>query len=150
MKKKLLITVVVVIAVVGFCYITFIFMSSVFDKDEKNSIYTYNMERTIKMQLNQVIEDIESFKNENNVYPTNLDFLNEVEGSLHNPYDIACVGSSKHGSFLQYGILENGNNFYIFSIGLDLKPYTSDDIFIEENKISFKSGYVERPILQQP
>ena len=92
--------------------------------------------------MNNLLKNIEFYKTEHRGYPQKLTDLLK-EDKLVQIFDpIPGKPKSNNGEFY-YKKLDT--TYYLFSAGIDRKPFTSDDIFPSESFFSNKTGLV-RPI----
>ena len=123
----------------------YFFFSSVFKKDGK--IFQHNIKKTALMNLETLIGEIDTYKKMNGFYPESLAYFKNPDKPMLNPYDILNVVNHKPGIFYQYGVLNEGRNYYLFSVGFDLLPFTNDDIFVDPTKLNnSNTGYISRII----
>ena len=95
--------------------------------------------------VNDLIKRIEYHKVETGKYPETLTELESGDQNstsffyIHEPF--VRFNNTKPKPF-NYGLVNNGNNYYLFSSGPDGKPGTEDDIYpdIPEDRID-RLGY---------
>ena len=82
--------------------------------------------------MTSLVTHVEYFKLQHGKYPINLDELrsNQKEGEMVFSYDVS--GGMKMGDKprdFYYEVINSGNNYLLFGIGIDGVPFTNDDIY---------------------
>ncbi len=106
-----------------------IFLYSSLNYDIKNS--KEGREALIKssqMEINNLMKDIEFYKLKNGVYPDSLEQISQEDQmvSIIDPLQAFSSDKKKHTKFNYQKI---GNQYYLFSSGIDGIPNTKDDIY---------------------
>ena len=91
-----------------------------------------------KSLLNSLVKDIEFYKLQNGKYPERLEQL-QSSNSMVIIYDPLQAGSKTNS---EYNYMLVGNNYKLFSSGIDRKQNTKDDI-IPDIKDSSKVGFIK-------
>ena len=115
----------IVIGVFCMLFTVFVYSFMIFGLD-KFEVVKEGHVKMAQLQINGLIKDIEFYKLENDKYPDSLEQLvnNESFVSIHDP----IKGTNPNGS--DVFIYKNlGDKYLLFSVGLDGKPNTKDDIY---------------------
>ncbi|PLY05046.1 MAG: hypothetical protein C0625_13495 [Arcobacter sp.] len=82
--------------------------------------------------MTSLVRNIEYIKLQSGSYPKNMEEVrgNLKEGEIVFSYDVS--GPMKMGQKqrdFHYEVINNGNNYLLFGVGLDAEPFTQDDIY---------------------
>ncbi len=82
--------------------------------------------------MTSLVRNIEYFKLQNGVYPKSMDEIRASlkEGEMIFSFDVSgpAVMEGKQRDFY-YEVINDGNNYFLFGIGVDSTPFTEDDIY---------------------
>ncbi len=87
---------------------------------------TLNMEMA-QAELNTVFRYVEFYKVEHGVYPDSLEQIDPQRNGVSIFDPVQTWGGGRKGAYFFYRKV--GQKYWLFSVGLDGKPFTSDDIF---------------------
>lgn len=90
-------------------------------------------------QINTLVKDIEYFKLENGSYPNNLKQLETNKGFVNIQDPVKGLKASEKDVFVYKNL---GDKYLLYSVGLDGKPNTKDDIY-PKVKSNSKIGWVK-------
>ena len=106
--------------------------------------------------LHRCVTAIEFYKQVHGQYPKELKDLNEGKTGLENDKTLIHDNDRGIGFFgrvppYYYELLQDGTGYYLFSVGPDQKPFTSDDIYpnLTSEEISH-SGYRKKNLSNIP
>ncbi len=85
-----------------------------------------------EQMLASVVKEIEFYKVQHGAYPQSLKDI-EPKGkpqgfvSIYDPSQMRL--GDKDPTLFHYELVNNGSNYYLFSVGADGKPFTKDDVY---------------------
>ncbi len=96
------------------------------------------------MMLDKSIEIIERYKNTRGEYPDSLDRTKAYlkEGEIFPDMDF--MGPLKLGERVRhfyYELKDNGEDYYLFGVGMDSKPFSEDDVYPTDSAIEKSDGF---------
>lgn len=115
---------------------------------QRGGIYDGLRARMAQQQLNDLVKSVEFYKVQYGSYPTRLENLNPfLEDSPTSIYDMTRIGINVAQRLYYYELDPAEETYYLFAVGADDTPFTSDDILptisAQENS---NVGYRARPI----
>ena len=132
------------LGVAGICLTIFLYGGIYFlDKNmrESGQLDKSFTEITLK-NLNTTTKLIEQYKIQHGHYPSSLlDLEKENIDSSVTMDTFVWLRHQKRYEPFYYSLMNNGDNYYLLSVGTDLMPFTEDDIVpTESNQANVKSG----------
>lgn len=98
--------------------------------------------QTSQMQLNDLMKDVEFYKMQNGVYPDRLEQIS-TENARVSIDDFLQVRKERKNT--KYNYQKVGDNYYLFSSGIDGIPNTTDDLYPTiEKSDSCKFGLIKK------
>ena len=99
---------------------------------KKGGIYDDLRQKSAKWEVTKLVETIEFYKLQNGHYPESLEVLAKSASKnnpafVHDPTQINIFDNTSH-TYFYYEVIENGDAYYLLSVGPDKKPFTADDI----------------------
>lgn len=128
----------VIIGVFCMLFTVFVYSFMIFGLDKFDVVKEGHV-KMAQLQINGLIKDIEFYKLENDNYPDSLEQLVNDESfvSIHDP--IKGTNANGNDVFIYKNL---GDKYLLFSVGLDGKPNTKDDIY-PKIKPNSKIGWVK-------
>jgi len=128
----------VIIGVFCMLFTVFVYSFMIFGLDKFDVVKEGHV-KMAQLQINGLIKDIEFYKLENDNYPDSLEQLVNDESfvSIHDP--IKGTNANGNDVFIYKNL---GDKYLLFSVGLDGKPNTKDDIY-PKVKPNSKIGWVK-------
>lgn len=88
-----------------------------------------------KSNLTSLVQSVEFYKLQNGNYPETLEVLKESMPKdqflfIQDPIALE-MGKGERSPYFYYDLIDTSNAYYLFSVGPDGKPFTSDDILPE-------------------
>jgi len=124
---------------------TIIIYSSLFyfGLKHRGGIYDELREKTVIMNLNVIVRNMEYFKNQNKKYPQSLTEYKKYFESKKDPMNnindpIQTIMKNQEGLYY-YELFNDNKNYLLFSKGIDGLSFTSDDIYPEINREELKN-----------
>lgn len=107
---------------------------------QRGGIYDDLRAEITQDNLTELVTALEYYKIQNGEYPETLHDLRAVSSTPLNIFDMsASVVGKQPFVFFKYRLVEDGAAYYLYSVGVDLKPYTEDDIFPEITEEEMKN-----------
>jgi hypothetical protein len=120
---------------------TVVVYSTLFPADKHASIFKNGFKELSKMQVSNLVKDIEFYKIQNGQYPDSLKQL-QVDNKSAFIYDPLQSNQGRQGSLFYY--LKVGDKYKLFSSGEDGIPYTVDDLYPQVSvKVISKIGLLK-------
>jgi len=98
--------------------------------------------------MTSLIRTIEYIKIQNSLYPNNMDEIRASlkEGEMVFSYDVSGpVKMGEQQRDFYYEVINEGNNYLLFGIGVDGTPFTEDDIYPIVDPIKDKNiGWIQK------
>lgn len=82
--------------------------------------------------MTSIVRHVEYYKLQNKRYPRSMEELraNLKEGEIVFSYDVSGpISLSEKPREFYYEVINNGNNYLLFGIGVDATPFTEDDLY---------------------
>lgn len=100
---------------------------------QRGGIYDSLRVQLAEQNLTTLVQAIEFYKIQNEFYPPTLEELASSQSQsqpvlIHDP---TTVGSNSQPREYYYELVNDGLGYYLFGLGVDGKPFTSDDILPE-------------------
>lgn len=104
----------------GFCIYLYVFWIGKFSKVKEGWV------ELSQYHINELVKDIEYYKLQNGKYPDSLKQLSNNEGFVNIQDPVKGLNASEKDVFIYKNL---GDKYLLFSVGLDGKPNTKDDIY---------------------
>jgi len=122
------------LALLGFCgiMVSVILYGVILPGMLNNTNFSKKFEPHAISSMTSLVRNIEYFKLQNGVYPKSMDEIRASlkEGEMIFSFDVSgpAVMEGKQRDFY-YEVINDGNNYFLFGIGVDSTPFTEDDIY---------------------
>jgi len=116
----------VIIGTVGII-ITVSLYGSLFYFSQHTDVFKSDFAELTQTQINDLVKNIEFYKLQNGTYPDSLQQLDSKESAI-SIYD-TMNGLNTGSKANPYHYIKAGNRYVLFSVGMDGKPNTADDIY---------------------
>ncbi len=98
----------------------------------KNTDFSRQFEAHAISAMTSLVRNIEYIKLQNGTYPESMEEIRASlkEGEMLLSYDVsgpAKMGETRRDFY--YEVINDGNNYLLFGIGIDATPFTEDDIY---------------------
>ncbi|MEO6849483.1 MAG: type II secretion system protein GspG, partial [Mucilaginibacter sp.] len=125
--------------------ITVVLYGSLFYASQNTDVFKSGFADITQTQINDLVKSIEFYKMQNGSYPDSLQQV-ENKGSFISIYD--TMSEMKVGSkAITYQYHKVGNKYILFSVGIDGKANTRDDIYPTLSVVdTSKLGFVRKKI----
>ncbi len=121
----------IIIGVFCMLFTVFVYSFMIFGIEKLDIAKEGNVKMT-QFQINGLIKDVEFYKLENGSYPDSLKQLETNEGFVNIQDPVKGLKAREKDVFIYKNL---GDKYLLFSVGLDGKPNTKDDIYpkVKEN-----------------
>jgi hypothetical protein len=98
----------------------------------KSGKFSQGFEQHAISAMTSLVRNIEYFKLQNSRYPNSMEEIraNLKEGEMLFTYDVSgpmTMGEQQRDFY--YEVINDGNNYLLFGVGVDAAPFTADDIY---------------------
>ncbi len=97
---------------------------------QRGGVYDSLRVQMAESNLSTLVQAIEFYKLQNDVYPPDLNELanSQPENQPLFIFDPTTVGPDIESRAFYYELLQDGSGYYLLGVGVDGKPFTADDL----------------------
>jgi len=99
---------------------------------KRGGVFDDLRQKSAKWEVTKLVETIEFYKLQHGHYPESLEVLAKSASKnnpayVHDPTQIN-ISDNTSNAYFYYEVIDDGNAYYLLSVGTDKKPFTADDI----------------------